>query len=87
MEIPLGCISPRNSAQALLLHLHLKHKTTLTGGCVLVEMGGNEPPSESGCDCESTVRRAFFDLSSSPIEWTKQRGSDLLQARKSTTTT
>jgi hypothetical protein len=27
-----------------------------------VEMGGVEPPSELGCECESTVRSAFFGL-------------------------
>jgi len=27
-----------------------------------VEMGGVEPPSELGCDCESTVHRPFFGL-------------------------
>lgn len=33
-----------------------------SGNSVDVEMGGVEPPSESGCDCESTVCRKFFDL-------------------------
>ncbi len=36
-NMPAALNSPRNSAQALLLHLHRKHKTTLTGGCVLVD--------------------------------------------------
>lgn len=63
-DIAVAFNSRRNSAQALLLHLHLKHKTTLEGGCVLVEMAGIEPASESECNCESTVRRRFFDLSS-----------------------
>ena len=33
-----------------------------------VEMTGIEPVSESGCDCESTVRRTFFYLSALPKE-------------------
>ncbi len=39
--MPAALNYPRNSAQALLLHLHRKHKTTLTGGCILVDMKGN----------------------------------------------
>ena len=56
--------SRRNSAQALLLHLHLIKKAH-KGGLIFikVEMARIEPASESGCDCESTVCRTFFNLS------------------------
>ena len=54
---------PDESKAVCFLHFHLKHKTTLTGGYVLVEVTGIEPVSESGCDCESTVCRTFFVLS------------------------
>ncbi|MEN9920477.1 MAG: hypothetical protein RL538_370 [Candidatus Parcubacteria bacterium] len=47
-NMPPTLISQRNSAQALLLHLHfVKLKPTLLWVLILlVEMGGNEPPSE-----------------------------------------